>query len=303
MGQVTAFACGGRRGTTTGYFRHRRAGEQPCADCREAHNVYNREYKERRRPPTNRTCAGCGVDFASGQPAARFCSRKCKERYREGTAVRRAVVERSNLKRVLRWFAMQPYDEPTGPHLSDIGPLHGPEVPNLDDIGPIHGPAFPKLTHCKLCGQQAFGRKWCDEECRRIGCGHKQPFSVVYLGECRECGEAYCRQHPSDYCSGRCAKRSRRRGERRRRRARKRQARSEPYTLREIAERDGWRCHLCGRKVPDQPYRAKDRDPTIDHLIPVSFGGDDVRSNVALAHNRCNWERSNQGVAQLRLTG
>jgi 5-methylcytosine-specific restriction endonuclease McrA len=77
----------------------------------------------------------------------------------------------------------------------------------------------------------------------------------------------------------------------------------ERFTLREIAERDGWRCHLCHRSVPDRKYRAKPNDPTIDHLIPLSDGGSHTRVNVALAHNRCNSERSDQGAAQLRLVG
>jgi 5-methylcytosine-specific restriction endonuclease McrA len=75
------------------------------------------------------------------------------------------------------------------------------------------------------------------------------------------------------------------------------------YTLREIAERDGWRCHICLSQVPDRPYKARPNDATIDHLIPVSAGGMDVRSNVALAHNVCNSKRSNTGPAQLRLVG
>jgi 5-methylcytosine-specific restriction endonuclease McrA len=28
--------------------------------------------------------------------------------------------------------------------------------------------------------------------------------------------------------------------------------------------------------------------PTIDHVVPVSRGGDDIKANVQLAHFRCN---------------
>jgi 5-methylcytosine-specific restriction endonuclease McrA len=70
-----------------------------------------------------------------------------------------------------------------------------------------------------------------------------------------------------------------------------------------IAERDGWCCHLCGRKVADRiDYAARDDDATLDHLVPVSKGGLHVRANVALAHNRCNWERGNADIEfQMRL--
>jgi 5-methylcytosine-specific restriction endonuclease McrA len=53
---------------------------------------------------------------------------------------------------------------------------------------------------------------------------------------------------------------------------------------RAIYERDGGKCHICGKRV------AK-KDISIDHLIPVSHGGDHVALNVRLAHLRCNIKR------------
>lgn len=43
--------------------------------------------------------------------------------------------------------------------------------------------------------------------------------------------------------------------------------------------------------------------PTIDHLLPVSAGGDDVRANVRLAHFICNSRRGSGGIVQLALVG
>jgi len=64
-----------------------------------------------------------------------------------------------------------------------------------------------------------------------------------------------------------------------------------------VAERDGWRCHICRGKV------AVDEAST-DHLVPLSKGGDHSWENVALAHKRCN-SRRGAGLlpAQLRLLG
>lgn len=74
----------------------------------------------------------------------------------------------------------------------------------------------------------------------------------------------------------------------RRRRALKRGARSEPYTLAEVAERDETRCGICGDPV-DMELRWPDRgSPTIDHVHPIALGGDDVLDNVQLAHFGCN---------------
>jgi 5-methylcytosine-specific restriction endonuclease McrA len=69
-----------------------------------------------------------------------------------------------------------------------------------------------------------------------------------------------------------------------RRRVRKRAGRVEKVDPWAIYERDGGRCHICGRHV------AK-KDMSLDHLIPVSKGGDHLAVNIRLAHLRCNIKR------------
>lgn len=72
------------------------------------------------------------------------------------------------------------------------------------------------------------------------------------------------------------------------------------YRPADIFERDGYRCHLCGKRVSAKavphPYA-----PTIDHLIPLVDGGQDAPDNVATAHFICNSRRGAGGVVQLRL--
>jgi 5-methylcytosine-specific restriction endonuclease McrA len=57
-----------------------------------------------------------------------------------------------------------------------------------------------------------------------------------------------------------------------------------------VAERDGWICHLCGDVVTRGTW-------SIDHLIPLSRGGDHSYANVRLAHRLCNVRR---GTAPLK---
>lgn len=76
------------------------------------------------------------------------------------------------------------------------------------------------------------------------------------------------------------------------------------YTIAEVAERDNWTCHLCGRKVPKKsPKSWHPMKASIDHIVPISDGGHDVRSNVRLAHLHCNIKRGDGGAAQLLLIG
>lgn len=80
-----------------------------------------------------------------------------------------------------------------------------------------------------------------------------------------------------------------------RRRVRKRQGIVEKIDPFAIYDRDGGRCHICGKRVPKSKM-------TLDHLVPVSKGGDHVALNVRLAHGSCNSSRGDGRLpAQLLL--
>lgn len=98
--------------------------------------------------------------------------------------------------------------------------------------------------------------------------------------------------------------RARRLRGRQRRRAHLATVPSEPYTVAEIAARDGWDCHLCGYVI-DPGLRWPDRQcASVDHVVPIVHGGADVLDNVALAHWYCNTIRGARPVpdrAALRM--
>lgn len=79
-----------------------------------------------------------------------------------------------------------------------------------------------------------------------------------------------------------------------RRRALKAGAPTEPYTRDEIAERDGYTCQLCGGQVDMELEWPDPGFPSIDHVIPLSRGGSDLKTNVQLAHLRCNIAKGDQ---------
>jgi hypothetical protein len=75
----------------------------------------------------------------------------------------------------------------------------------------------------------------------------------------------------------------------------------------EILERDGWRCQIpeCRRRPirRDVSYPHL-RSKSIDHIIPLSLGGDDTAVNKRAAHLGCNMARGNQvGFEQTALFG
>jgi 5-methylcytosine-specific restriction endonuclease McrA len=80
-----------------------------------------------------------------------------------------------------------------------------------------------------------------------------------------------------------------------RRRARIKANGFERFSLKEILNRDGYRCHICTKRVLP-------KDLSFDHLIPISKGGPHTRQNVAVAHLSCNKKRAAGLIpAQLRL--
>ncbi len=61
----------------------------------------------------------------------------------------------------------------------------------------------------------------------------------------------------------------------------------------EVFLRDNWICHLCGEEVPEKSrkyhgtYRGGRSDrqaPVVDHVIPLSMGGDHTYENCKTAH-------------------
>jgi 5-methylcytosine-specific restriction endonuclease McrA len=88
-----------------------------------------------------------------------------------------------------------------------------------------------------------------------------------------------------------------------RRRARQRLRATERYAALEIAERDSWVCQICGRRIGRSYSWPHPRSLSIDHIVPQSEGGDDVKANVQAAHLGCNIRKGTRGVDQLRLIG
>ena len=169
---------------------------------------------------------------------------------------------------------------------------------------------------CGYCSMVFMGQRnqrYCSRPCRRRG-GYREheasPTWEVEPRSCAECRESFIPdRHNQRYCSIECKwKRERRecpsasRWKRRsyqqlRDRRIQAGAKHERIELPLLAERDGWCCHICKGPVTH-------RDWSMDHLVPVSAGGDHTYQNVALAHRSCNSRRgAGRLPAQLRLIG
>lgn len=125
----------------------------------------------------------------------------------------------------------------------------------------------------------------------------------MMLRPCADCSTSTTRRGHIPLCAP-CAK-ARRGAHYRRAGARRRGAAvaGPSLTIEQLGARDGWRCHLCLRRVDPGLKAPHPKSRSFDHLIPVSHGGTDAPENLRLAHLRCNVSRGNRGSVQLLLVG
>ena len=133
---------------------------------------------------------------------------------------------------------------------------------------------------------------------------------------CKECGREFTlRELREDnpwnftstptFCCSACSKRFHKREQRHRRRELCEHS-GESVSLLELEERDKHTCYLCGCTTdrsdytidPNGNFTAGPTYPSIDHVIPLSLGGEHSMKNARLACVRCNSIKGTMPVEQ-----
>lgn len=81
-----------------------------------------------------------------------------------------------------------------------------------------------------------------------------------------------------------------------RRRALKAGAQVETFTNTEIYERDGWTCGICKALVNKTLTYPDPMSASLDHVTPLSLGGEHSRANTRCSHLTCNIRRGNRAA-------
>lgn len=238
-----------------------------------------------RRPDT--PCAGCGKLLYGGKgvlPAGQRTCHDCRRKRRNETPPK---PRREPKPKLLCEVCEKPF---SGRHHTcsrecDWWRRHAGSASRV---------SWRNCRHCEGPFISSGSTRFCSDECR---VSHRR--HVPSEATCGECGQRFVSQSNGGrprtrYCCSAHQQRAQRRIHKARRRS---SGNAEPFTTLDIAERDGWRCHLCSGTVTRNEW-------SLDHLIPVSAGGPHTRDNVALAHHRCNTIRGVDRLpAQLLLIG
>lgn len=220
-----------------------------------------------------RWCKFCGVEIDHLGLDTHYCNEECANRARIPARSVSCSVCRGDLPdprrgRAPRFCSKRCSDAARGAVLAQPLPLRRCALPECDT-------EFQPRRDSDRCCSELHGKRLYNRESRADGRQKPPPWS----------DERRDRYH--------------------RRRAQKKATSSgEPVLLSEIAERDEWRCHLCGVDVDPEVSWPHPMSPSLDHVVPLSLGGPHAPENVRLAHLRCNSAKGNRGgEEQMLLSG
>lgn len=234
--------------------------------CRERARDRSRPARRGRGRRGERICAECGVSFLTLMSGTtKTCGATCRKQLVSGPLLDRSAWPRRPI----------------------ASPLRIKRCPWCDTIF-TKVPGHSQGTYCSMSH-------------RFIATGHSPRHSPIEYGSCYRCGQTFVRRAGclGDFCGPLCRKLSskNKRYESNREKRKRNNGHRERFTLSEIGDRDNWTCHLCNELVANVKPSGLKLDPSIDHIVPLSLGGLDVRVNVRLAHMICNARRGVRSVA------
>jgi hypothetical protein len=176
------------------------------------------------------------------------------------------------------------------------------EVREIQDGGDKWTISQWEFRACEECGKAFCKIAGVTQNCCSNGCSYKRTKRLLReqyepkltWKDCIYCGKMFCSGRTMT-CSERC-KRKAARGRKTggyKERCEKHGSHYDPSVKRiAIFKRDDWTCQLCGIKCRQDGEYLEDDAPELDHIMPISKGGDHIESNVWCLCRKCNSEKA-----------
>jgi len=187
---------------------------------------------------------------------------------------------------------------------------------------------------CKGCrteynkGYYKVNKPTISERVRKFRAGHKEEYSERYrqwaennkeriairMDDYRDANKDKLREYRKQYCKDNVNKikqywkspngKSVSRISAHKRRSQKAGVKAESFDPVEVLKRDGYICQNCGRKTRPDFNRWHSLYPNLDHIVPLSKGGNHTKQNTQCLCRQCNLYKGSTGKGdQLRLFG
>lgn len=164
-----------------------------------------------------------------------------------------------------------------------------------------HGSQATFTPELRICAQCAIGfiaerpsGRFCSAKCRNRHDNKKKQMAARDRTPrpCKQCARQFTPTYGhllQVYCSHACRRafaNARSTGNTHRRRAKKYGGRYEHFDPKLVFERDSWTCRICGVGTTGAP--GTPTAPELDHIKPMSVGGDHTPANTQCACRSCN---------------
>ena len=159
------------------------------------------------------------------------------------------------------------------------------------------------MERCRVCGSWFLpakpGSGVCGDSCRKIEARARTLIRDKLQRDkramqCKVCGKTFLYEYGTKvraFCSPQCsaegAKQQHQISKRSRRHA-IRIHRVEHVSLLKMLEQQRWTCPLCNQKISKEIKYPDMMAPSIDHIVPVSLGGEHSYANCQAVHLACN---------------
>lgn len=250
-------------------------------------------------------CVICGKDFIPKSKTQLCCSSECAR-------VKSAEHSRANRKYYNCQHCGKPFWKPDA-FRKKYCSIECQNAERRSRSKPKEKPTPHYSRECAWCGKpfetNFKNKKYCCPECGYEGSKKLQrdQWAADYIPRkivCKECGTEFiteCGNKHSVFCCKNCAEKYERRAEHKtsRHKAYMRGVKAnrekqlatafiEEVSYDELFHRDHGSCRVCGLPVVYDKFADNNWSGTIDHIIPLSAGGEHSMSNCQLAHRICN---------------